>query len=232
MKKGRLLAIGDVHGCRKALKRLLKWIDPQKEDTVVMLGDYVDRGPSSKGVIKYLMNWRWEAELVILKGNHEYIMEHARLSKIHEDYWCEVGGDETLVSYGGKLEMVPDEHWDFMKKARSFYETENYIFVHGGLLPKLKLEDQDQEEMAWRRFRDAQPHFSGKTVICGHTVQRKGLPRDKGHSICIDTGACRWGWLTCLDVRAGRYWQMTEKKGGTRMGKLPRKHRKARNQCI
>ncbi len=197
-----------------------------------MLGDYVDRGPRSKGVINYLLNWRWEAKLVILKGNHEFIMEHALISKLHHDHWTEVGGDKTLESYGCNLEEIPKSHWDFIKNARPFFETEKFIFVHGGLSPDKSPEDQDQEEIAWRRFRDARAHVSGKTVICGHTVQRKGLPRDKGHSICIDTGVCRWGWLTCLDVGAGRYWQMTEKKGGTRTGKLPRKYRKARNQCI
>ena len=229
LKKGRLLAIGDIHGCRKALKKLLKLVAPERDDTVIMLGDYVDRGPRSKGVIDYLLNWKWDAKLITLKGNHEMIMEQATESKMHLEYWGEVGGAETLASYGGKLKMIPDEHWEFIEKAEPFYETENFIFVHGGIAPYDKPEDQPLEDLAWLRFREAKAHFSGKTVICGHTVQRKGLPVDKGHSICIDTAACRGGWLTCLDARAGRFWQTSE-KGENRQGKLPRKLRKLRKQ--
>ncbi|MDE0861184.1 MAG: metallophosphoesterase family protein [Akkermansiaceae bacterium] len=227
---GRVLAIGDVHGCLKALKRLLKFVAPVKGDVIVMLGDYVDRGPKSKGVIDYLLNWKWEAELICLKGNHELIMDHSRRSKIHNDHWMEVGGEETLGSYGGSLSEVPASHWKFIRKALSFYETDDCIFVHGGLAPKAPPEEQDEEEMAWMRFCDAKPHQSGKLVICGHTVQRKGIPADRGHSICIDTAACRGGWLTCLDHQQGRFWQVQQKGKLKRMGKLPRKYRKLRKK--
>ncbi|MGJ8697044.1 MAG: metallophosphoesterase family protein [Verrucomicrobiaceae bacterium] len=227
MKVGRTLAIGDVHGSLKALKKLLKWVDPQEEDRIIMLGDYVDRGKKSKKVIDYLLKWKWSAELITLKGNHELIMDHARLSPVHLKYWKEVGGGATLKSYGGSLDLVPPEHWEFIRGGRYFYETEDFIYVHGGLEPHLPPEDQDQEEMCWWRFPDARPHFSGKTVVCGHTVQRNGKPKDKGHSICIDTAACRGGWLTCLDASRGRFWQ-TNQKGEFRNGKLPRRHRKMR----
>lgn len=223
----RLLAIGDVHGCLKSLKKLLKKLDLKADDTVVMLGDYVDRGPDSKGVIDYLLDWRWKASLICLKGNHELIMEHAQGSKLHEDYWKEVGGQDTIDSYGGSLDEVPDEHWDFIGRARFFYETDEFIFVHGGLNPSRSLLDQDQDEMCWLRFRDAEPHQSGKLMICGHTVQKKGLPNDKGFGICIDTAACRGGFLTCLDPARGKFWQMSE-TGEFRTGKLPRKLRKKR----
>ena len=224
---GRLLAIGDVHGCLKSLKKLLKSVDPQPEDTVIMLGDYVDRGPDSKGVIEYLLNWKWKASLVCLKGNHELIMEHAVHSKLHGEHWREVGGQATLDSYGGDLENVPEAHWDFIERARYFHETDEFIFVHGGLNPNRPLLDQDQEEMCWLRFRDAKPHQSGKLMICGHTVQKKGWPADKGFGVCIDTAACRGGFLTCLDAERGRFWQVSE-SGEFRTGKLPRKLRKKR----
>ena len=227
LKSGRLLAIGDVHGCLKALKNLLNQVDPQSEDTVIMLGDYIDRGPDSKGVIDYLLNWEWKASLVYLKGNHELIMKHALQSKLHSDHWKEVGGQATLDSYGGDLEKVPEAHWDFMDGARYFYETEEFIFVHGGLNPRQPLLDQNQEEICWLRFRDAKPHKSGKLIICGHTVQKKGWPTDKGFAICIDTAVCRGGFLTCLDVERGRFWQVSE-SGESRTGKLPRKLRKKR----
>ncbi|MGC6426397.1 MAG: metallophosphoesterase family protein [Akkermansiaceae bacterium] len=227
LNSGRLLAIGDVHGCLKSLKKLLKQVDPKPEDTVIMLGDYVDRGPDSRGVIDYLLEWKWQASLICLKGNHELIMEHALRSEIHQDYWKEVGGQLTIDSYGGSLEQVPAEHRHFIERARFFHETDDYIFVHGGLHPDRPLLDQDQEEMCWLRFRDAKPHQSGKVMVCGHTVQKKGWPNDKGFGVCIDTAACRGGFLTCLDAERGRFWQANE-SGEHRTGKLPRKLRKKR----
>ena len=69
---------------------------------------------------------------------------------------------------------------------------------------------QDPVNLAWRRFSDAKEHSSGKLVVCGHTIQRKGKPNDKGHTVCIDTAACRGGWLTCFNPKTGRYWQANE----------------------
>ena len=68
MAVGRILAIGDVHGCLASLKQLVDWVKPKKGDTVVMLGDYVDRGPNSKGVVEYLLGWKLESDLVLIKG--------------------------------------------------------------------------------------------------------------------------------------------------------------------
>ena len=220
MAVGRILAIGDVHGCASSLQQLVDWVKPKKGDIVVMLGDYVDRGPNSKGVVEYLLDWKLESDLVLIKGNHEQIMEEATKSSEHFGYWCDVGGLETVISYGAKLDNVPKKHWGFIKNGLPYYETGHCIFVHGGLDPDLPLEKQDPEEMAWRRFPDARSHISGKQVICGHTVQRSGYPNDLGHSICIDTGACRPdGWLTCLNPMTRRYWQVNE-KGKTRDGVL------------
>lgn len=89
---GRTFAIGDVHGCVASLKKLVDWVNPKKGDVVVMLGDYVDRGPNSQGVIDYLLDWKSKAKLVLLKGNHEQIMEEATKSSEHFGYWCDVGG--------------------------------------------------------------------------------------------------------------------------------------------
>ncbi len=184
-----------------------------------MLGDYVDRGPESQGVIDYLINWPWEAELVLLRGNHEMIMEEAELSTEHFVHWCNVGGVETLTSYGGELENVPETHWDLMKGSLPYYETKKVIYVHGGVEPKKVMRKQDPVDLMWRRFPVAKKHLSGKLVICGHTVQRKGVPTDVGHTICIDTAACRGGWLTCLEAKTRRYWQADE-EGKTRKGTL------------
>lgn len=215
----RKLAIGDVHGCLNSLKTLLTSVAPVAGDTVIMLGDYVDRGPDSKGVIEYLLSWPWEAKLVLLKGNHEIIMEEASFSAEHLTYWCNVGGLETIASYDAKFANIPESHWEFIYEGLPYYETKKVIYVHGGLAPKRALAKQDPVDMAWRRFPDAKRHFSGKLVICGHTIQRQGVPTDAGHTICIDTAACRGGWLTCLEAKTRRYWQANE-KGKTQKGAL------------
>lgn len=221
----RKIAIGDVHGCLTALTTLLDHLAPGQDDTVIMLGDYVDRGPDSKGVIDYLIDWPWASQLVTLKGNHEIIMAEAGDSEDHLRYWCEVGGAETIVSYEGRLKNIPKAHWEFVNQALPYYETKKLIYVHGGVHPKKALAKQDPVEMAWRRFPDARRHVSGKRVICGHTVQRSGKPADRGHTVCIDTAACRGGWLTGLDAKRGNYWQASE-EGKIRTGKLAVKKKK------
>jgi len=218
----RKLAIGDVHGCLTSLKNLLDLVKPEAGDRVIMLGDYVDRGPDSKGVIDYLINWPWKAKLTLLKGNHELIMEDSVLSEEHFSYWCDVGGLETLISYNTRVEHIPLSHWEFVLDGRPYHETKKIIFVHGGVDPKVPMDEQDFDELSWRRFSNARAHQSGKLVVCGHTIQRGGVPVDKGHTICIDTAACRGGWLTCLDAKKRRYWQANE-KGKTRQGVLKKR---------
>ncbi len=218
-----------MHGCLDSLKRLLDVVSPEKGDKVVMLGDYVDRGPDSRGVIDYLLEWPWEADLVTLKGNHEAIMGEAGMSDDHMDYWERVGGLETLGSYGGKLENIPEEHWEFIRGCEPYYQTKKVIYVHGGVEAGKSLKKQNLEDMAWHRFHDARAHLSGKLVVCGHTIQRDGVPSDKGHTICIDTGACRGGWLTCLEARTRKFWQ-TNEDGEVRLGMLKTSQRKGKGK--
>ncbi len=195
----------------------MDFVKPTAEDQVVMLGDYVDRGPDSKGVIDYLIRWPWDANLITLKGNHELIMEEANNSPEHYLYWCNVGGADTLASYGGKLSQVPEAHWDFISQCEPYYETSDQIYVHGGVDYQMPIAEQNEEEMLWRRFPDAKKHSSGKYVVCGHTIQRAGIPVDVGHTVCIDTAACRDGWLTCLEAATKSYWQ-TNQTGKKRDG--------------
>lgn len=114
----------------------------------------------------------------------------------------EVAGD-TLESYGGKSE-VPDSHVEFLRSGcRLWYEPEGeqVFFVHGSVFPGLALSEQTREWLLWRRIFDAEsPHISGKTMICGHTAQRSGLPLIMPHAICLDTWAFGDGWLTAYDV--------------------------------
>lgn len=207
----RTLAIGDIHGCYTALKTLLEAVDPQPEDTVITLGDYVDRGPDSKGVMDCLMDLEEKCNLIRLKGNHEDLMQKARVSRYDLMMWLNVGGISTLQSYGAASpDEIPEEYWEFIDTCEYYHETETHIFVHGGMLPELELEEQDEEDLLWLRLDDLKPHQSGKIIVCGHTPQRDHKIKDLGHAICIDTHVFLNGYLTCLDIESGNYWQADE----------------------
>lgn len=216
----RTLIIGDIHGCLKSLETLVDFIDLSPDDTLVTLGDYIDRGPQSKGVIDYLIELRKTHQLVTLKGNHECMMEDARDHYDELMNWLLNGGIETLTSFGAvEFDQVPAPYWEFLASCTKYYETEQHIMVHAGLIPDIPLDEQPDSALYWLRFYDTEHHMSGKTIICGHTPQRNGKPTVEAHAICIDTWACNGGWLTCLDPDSGQYWQANQ-KGKTRKGKL------------
>ena len=221
----RVLAIGDIHGCSRALNSLLAACGTRRNDLVITLGDYVDRGPDSRGVIERLLELRSRCHLVCLRGNHEQLMLAARKGFDRQIEWIHSGGDATLNSYAtpgarGALSDVPASHWDFIENVCvDWHETQTHMFVHAGVDPELALADQPAHMLQWERFHDPKPHVSGKTVICGHTSQRSGTPKNVGHSICIDTNACRKGWLTCYEVTTGYIWQTTQ-TGELRSGEL------------
>jgi serine/threonine protein phosphatase 1 len=212
----RTLAIGDIHGCRRALTTLLDAVKPKKNDQVIFLGDYVDRGPDTPGVINTLLSLKGRCKTVFLRGNHELMMLDARESFLKSDIWQSCGGYETVSSYGAERRTdwqssVPDAHWSFFEQTIGVFETPKQIFVHASLDPDLDLDDQPEWILFWEYFENLRPHKSGKKVICGHTPQTKCLPGNVGYGICIDTGCVYGGWLTCLDVESGHYWQANEK---------------------
>ena len=215
----RTLAIGDIHGCLRSLEQLAIYVGFREDDIIVTLGDYVDRGPDSKGVIDYLLSLRESCEVVTLRGNHEIMMLEAVDSESSLSSWLGFGGKETLASYGSSFEDVPEEHWKFMKKAKATHETAKHFFVHANADPSAPIYAQPDEMLYWQRFGKPRPHVSGKTMVCGHTIQRSGEPLNVGHAICVDTWAYGKGWLTCLDVETGNYWQ-TNEQGQRRAAKL------------
>lgn len=220
----RTLAIGDIHGCRRSLVAILEAVHPGKSDQIVFLGDYIDRGPDSPGVINALLGLQSRCKTVFLRGNHEAMMLDARESLLKSDTWQSCGGRETVISYGadGRVDWessVPGAHWSFLEHTVRFFETRNHIFVHGCLAPDLDLAEQPELMLFWGNFERMRRHKSGKRVICGHTPQPKGLIQDVGFAACIDTGAVFGGWLSCLDVDSNQYWQANE-KGEIRQDKL------------
>lgn len=218
----RTLAIGDIHGCLTALDTLLAAVQPASDDLVVTLGDYVDRGPDSRGVVERVLELGGRCRHVPLLGNHELMMLEAQKQDFH--MWLAVGGRETLESYGsdgssGWPEKIPAEHWNFMsERCLAWHETETTIFSHAGPNPLRMMEYQDEFDLFWQKSFPSRLHISGKTVVCGHVSQRSGVPHDRGFLVCIDTWAYGGGWLTCLDVDTGRYWQANQ-KGELREGR-------------
>ncbi|MEM7676633.1 MAG: metallophosphoesterase [Myxococcota bacterium] len=224
----RTLAIGDIHGSRKALETLVTYAKISPSDTLVTLGDYVDRGPDSAGVVDWLLQWDIVGHLIPLRGNHEIMFVDARDAPGARPGWLRVGGKATLASYGIEwspsspvaFDAIPDEHWTFFEqRCRPYFETEGHIFVHASVDAETPMHAQSPTDLYWQSIYGAAPHCSGKTVICGHSTQRSGDPLDLGYAVCIDTFAYGDGWLTCLDVDSGRYWQASE-TGQTRDGTL------------
>jgi serine/threonine protein phosphatase 1 len=143
------------------------------------------------------------------------MMLDARESFLKSDIWQGCGGFETLSAYGAEdrtdwKSSVSDAHWSFLERTIRAFETPKQIFVHASLDPELDLDEQPDWVLFWEYFENIRPHKSGKKVICGHTPQPKGLLGDVGYAICIDTGCVYGGWLTCLDVDSGHYWQANE----------------------
>jgi len=215
-----ILAIGDIHGCRVALETMIDFVELTPDDTVVTLGDYVDRGPDSKGVVDFLLEFRKTHNLVHLKGNHELQMEDSLTGKRGYDFWLQgiVGGQETLDSYGGVFEDISEEHWEFLQSASGLHEEDTHFFVHAGCEANVPLSEQKDSVVHWKRFHLAEAHCSGKVMVCGHSIQGD-LPVNLGHSICLDTCAYGGGWLTALDVETGVYYQ-TNDRGERRQGMI------------
>ena len=218
----RHLAIGDVHGCANAFKTLLSYVELRDDDTVIMLGDYVDRGPDSRAVVDTVIELGNVYDVIPLRGNHEIMMLDSREKKSWFHAWMTYGGDATLNSYAaspgetGSFADIPDSHIDFFEnKLRPYYECEAHFFVHANVDAKIALTEQPDAALYWKKYRNPERHCSGKFMVCGHTAQRSGLPSGNEHSICIDTWAYGEGWLSCFDVESGTIWQANE-AGATR----------------
>ena len=207
----RIIAIGDIHGCLAALEALLAAIRPQADDTLVALGDYVDRGPDSRGVIERLLRLKQQCHLVPLLGNHDDMMlkVYDGQRQLYID-WLMYGGNTTLESYGAlDLEEIPATHIEFLRECRLFCESYHHIYVHANYRADLPLHAQPREMLLWEpvKARQPGPHCSGKTAIVGHSTQKGGEILDLGYLKCIDTWCYGEGWLTALDVETGQVWQ-------------------------
>jgi len=207
----RTIAIGDVHGCSDALASVLRHIDPQPDDTIICLGDYVDRGADSKGVLDMLIQLGGDCHLIPLLGNHDEMMLRAADDRAAFEEWLELGGITTLDSYGaaGLMSHIPVEHIQFLRSCQSWFETETHFFVHANYDPNLPFDQQDDQHLRWLSLRDYMPgpHRSGKIAVVGHTPQNEVL--NIGYLICLDTGCAFDGKLTAMEMSSGELWQAT-----------------------
>lgn len=211
------LIIGDIHGCIDHLDSLLNYAPLECGDTIITLGDYIDRGPNTKAVLQRLIDLQDEYNLVPILGNHDKFMLDARHNSTIFDFWMEdfVGGTETLESYGESLNDVPQEHWEFLENCQLYHELEHWICAHGGAHPELSMDQQNPEILLNLRFSEAEAHQSGKKVIVGHTRQRDGMPKFMNNTLCIDTNVFDGGFLTGFDTESNTLYQVDD-KGNTR----------------
>ena len=140
----RTIAIGDIHGCSSAFAAIIHAIDPQPDDLIIPLGDYVDRGIDSKGVLDQLIKLGDRCNLVPILGNHDQMMLHAGEGRSDFQFWLNCGGDSALDSYGSnqQLSLIPQSHFRFLKSCRSYFETDTHIFLHANYKPEVPLSNR------------------------------------------------------------------------------------------
>lgn len=200
---GRTIAIGDIHGCVAALRGLLRLIEPEADDTIVTLGDYVNRGPDGRGVVDELVQLSSRCNVVPLLGNHDDMLLANRATRT-------LVPDGPLNDPENGLEFFHHHHFEWLAACRLYFETETHFFVHANYRPNIELAAQDRYVLLWLSLNDFLPprHRSGKTAIVGHSAQRNGRILDRGHLKCIDTYCHGGGWLTALEVNRGTTWQV------------------------
>jgi len=218
----RIYAVGDIHGRLDLLNELLARIGddmssrPATRSVSIFLGDYIDRGPSSRETIDRLIAHAEANESVFLKGNHEQIAISCLRDRGLFERWMRLGGRETLMSYGITLaalsddkqivrlqaafhEALPQSHFRFFRDLQSSYTCGDYFFAHAGVKPDIPLSRQKESDLLWIRqeFLSSYDDF-GKIVIHGHTPTR-GIQVEPNR-VNIDTGAFATGRLTCLVI--------------------------------
>jgi serine/threonine protein phosphatase 1 len=211
--------VGDVHGRSDLLDRMAEAISQDLRETpgqkalAVTVGDYIDRGHDSRGVLERLINNPFPCDYIPLKGNHEALFETFLTDPLVAEHWRRLGGLETLVSYGVPVRglmigkdyeqaaralhsAVPPEHLSFISSLRISLPVGRYFICHAGVRPGIPLERQTEEDLLWIRdqFLQSRADF-GKIVVHGHTPAEK--PELLPNRINVDTGAYMTGCLTC-----------------------------------
>jgi len=219
----RVYAFGDLHGRRDLLQTAFDAVDahmgsqPTERAIEIYLGDLIDRGPDSRGVVEALIQRALQREVYPLLGNHEDLMLDARRDPLAAAEWLRMGGRETLASYGAPLlprdplpdvaglieQYVPAAHLGFLSTLPLQHIAGDYFFVHAGVHPETSLAGQNRRDLLWIRepFLSSDRDF-GAVVVHGHTPSVRPIIRH--NRIGIDTGAFTTGNLTCLVLEDDR----------------------------
>jgi serine/threonine protein phosphatase 1 len=233
----RAYAVGDIHGRLDLLNLLLGEIEadmasrPARRNFIIFLGDFVDRGPDSAGVVERLRTYRHpDARLIFLGGNHEEVLLNILAGQRGVlPSWLKFGGTECAMSYGidvqelgrvhedAAIEMVraavPREHREFLENLADTFRFGDYLFVHAGIRPGVAVDEQSRKDLRWIRdpfLSDAKEH--GFVVVHGHTIVER--VEERPNRIAIDTGAYHSGVLTALAIEDGQRWFLTGREGG------------------
>lgn len=210
----RTFAFGDIHGCCDLLCQLLDEIMPTTDDTLIFLGDMIDRGNDSKGVIDTIRHYESVCRVIGIMGNHEEMMVNALRYQDELKFWLKHGGVQTLQSFGQTPDLhgilaVPSEYFGWIKTLNSYYETDDFIFSHATPFPQVTMNAQGDNGLRWRFLEnDDNWHCSGKVVVCGHSAQKDGKVLRRDGLICIDTYAYGGGKLTALHIESLTAWQV------------------------
>ena len=205
MSKEKIFVIGDIHGCLSMLKELIKKIEwNPTNDRLIFLGDYIDRGDNSKGVIDFILQLKGNSHSIqCLIGNHEQMFLDY-LSGVDRQSSLLNGGLSTLKSYEEERKsrnepLIPSSHLNFFSTLLPMVELEQYYIVHAGFRPYIKIKDQSLKDMVWIREEFIYSDYNfGKVVIFGHTPLNS--PLIMKNKIGIDTGAVFGNYLTCLEL--------------------------------
>lgn len=227
----RCFIVGDIHGCLDELNCLLDTLAPGSEDTIVFLGDYIDRGPASLGVIDRLLRLRSEGpHCAFLRGNHEdMFLSYVGWGGRYGESFLYNGGDATLRSYGLEhrpsheiADRFPADHAEFLRALEIRHEVGSFLCVHAGLNPDRPLGAQDEEEMLWIRGAFIKrPHSFPFTVVFGHTPFREVL-LDPPYKIGLDTGLVYGNKLSCLEIFAADLFQL--RRGEAKVSRRSLRH--------
>ncbi len=224
--------IGDIHGCADELRYLIDGLPVRPDDEIIFLGDYIDRGPDSCGVVSFLIKLKdqlTENRLVFLKGNHEdMLLSYLKLSGQHGKMFLLNGGNATVESYGVSAEIsssdrlsaaIPPDHLAFYQALVNWYVTEPYFCVHAGVNPLKTLPEQTDEELLWIRHPFlSSSHVLPYTILFGHTPQHSVL-YDLPYKIGLDTGLVYGNMLTCFDTDEKVLYQIG--RGKKRVNRAP-----------
>ncbi len=232
----RLYAIGDIHGCLDEVTCLLQHLEKSEgltaDDIVLFIGDYIDRGADSKGVIDLLIAFRTKyPKTIFLKGNHEdmllsYLGQPGQMG----DVWLANGGGETIASYGLAKDafpadlatVMPRSHHQFFQSLERYAVSEKHVFVHAGLDPLRALHTQVDDDLFWIRDVFIQNiHYFDRLVFFGHTPF-EDIVYNKPYKVGIDTGCVFGNKLSCVEVIGEKTFQVPKNGREVEVGEFPK----------